>query len=296
MPLTPEIESARTTAQTAQQALGELTAGGYTIGDELKKRIQEAYDYNKDIVGPLDTATLGYTGAPTEARNIFSNPESERYVFNPFQQEQLVSQYTQGKALPMLTLGNVLGQRMGRISDTIGAGTNAYNAQTARQQGTYNAAQQNYQNLLSEYQLSQPETTIIEANGRQLLINSKTGEIIQDLGAAPVSGGGSGVDYAALAQLLGLSNNQTTGTGSDLGNFWEEEGSLFDSLTSTEKRKVLEMSAMQPGKSVEQLAQQVINERGKTATPASGSVIGASGTAGIDTGNINLTYPSNFRF
>lgn len=217
MALPGDIEAARTTAQTAGSALGELTAGGYTIGDELKKRVQEAYDYNKDIIGPLDTATLAYTGAPTEARSIFSDPTSERYVFNPFQQEQLVSQYTQGKALPMLALGSILGQRMGRIEDLIGAGTRAYQANTARAQSDFDVKQQLYQNLLNEYQVEQAgysQATIDDGGRKYLITYDSQGNVVnrQDIGEADKSGGSgsSYPDLSWLADILGSSGNVIT--------------------------------------------------------------------------------------
>ena len=191
MALPGNIESARTTAQSAASALGELTAGGFTIGDELKKRVQDAYDYNKDLVGPLDTATLAYTGAPTEARSIFSDPGSDRYTFNPFEQEKLVSQYTQGKALPMLALGSVLGQRMGRTDDLIGAGTRAYQAETSRAQSNYDVQRQLYQDLLGEYQTSEANKQWLDLGDRKVLVDA-SGNIISEQPISDTSSGGGG--------------------------------------------------------------------------------------------------------
>jgi hypothetical protein len=191
MALPGNIESARTTAQSAASALGELTAGSYTIGDELKKRIDEAYDYNSDVVGPLDTATLGYVGAGTQALGKYGDPTSPDYIPGAGTRQAAVSGYIQSKALPMLTLGNILGTRFGRIDDLIGAGTRAYQANTARAQSNYEAQRQLYQDLLNEYQISQPEKQWINLGDRYALID-ENGNIISEQPITDTSSGSGG--------------------------------------------------------------------------------------------------------
>ena len=157
MALTPEITQAGEAASSLAAGAGQMGAESFTVGDILKQKSLDAYKNNQDIIKPLDEATASYVQAPSEARAKYSDPGSENYVFNPFQAENLVSQYTSQQSLPMLMLSSIMGQRFGRIDDTIGAGTRGFQAASAAQQAKAGQAQQNYQNLLGEYQIGQAQ-------------------------------------------------------------------------------------------------------------------------------------------
>lgn len=205
-----QITSARDTASQLSGVASDYAAGEQSVMDILRGKIQEAYSSNQDLIGKLDQSIGNYLPSPQVGREKYQN------IFNPFQRESLVSQYTANQAIPMMTNAGLLGQRLGRIEDLVGAGTRAYGAESARKQGKAQTAQQQYSNLLNEYQIMQPQTSVIEADGRQLLINSKTGEVIQDLGAAPPKAG-SGSDFSGLESLLGLLMGAEGGDWEDLG-------------------------------------------------------------------------------
>lgn len=202
--LPAEVTNARARAQELTGAAGQYSAAEPTISDLLRQKVQQAYADNQDIVAPLDEATTNYISAPSEARSQYEN------IFNPFQREALVSRYTANQALPMLSLSNIYGNRMGRIDDTIGAGTRAFQAAAAAKAAEAQQANQLYNTLLNEYQIQQslaqankPQTTIIESGGRQLLIDSQTGKTIQDLGPVQTSsGGGDGVLTRLFSDIL----------------------------------------------------------------------------------------------
>lgn len=143
------LEEARNKVSDTLNKYTDLASGQNTIADVLKQKATEAFNYNKDIVGPLDKATSEYYSAPSVAREKYQD------IFNPFTREKLVSQYTGNAALPMLSYANMLNQRGGRIEDIIGAGTNAFKAQTTAAQGASQQAQTEYENLLKEYELNQ---------------------------------------------------------------------------------------------------------------------------------------------
>lgn len=69
----------------------------------------------------------------------------------------MVSQYTANKSIPMLTLSNVLGQRMGSISDIIGAGTGAYQAKATDAANKAKQVQQLYQDIFGEYKFGEEQ-------------------------------------------------------------------------------------------------------------------------------------------
>lgn len=145
MPTLQELESARNNAQTTSANAGQFAAGSYNVESELRKKLEDAYNANQDIVKPLDESTQSYLAAPAEGREKYQD------IFNPFQRENLVSQFQGNKAIPMLSYSNLYGSRVGSIADQMSAGTGAYNAQTALAQNQAQQAQQLYQNLFGEY-------------------------------------------------------------------------------------------------------------------------------------------------
>lgn len=146
--MTPEIEKAKSEYTAAAKAANDVSSGQYEIENVLKQKLTDAYNYNQDIVKPLDEATASYMTAPSEARVKYEG------IFNPFQREDLVSKYTQNQAIPMLTLSNILGLRQGSIADQLNAGIGGYQAKVAQSQGAAQLAQQNYDNLLNEYKVA----------------------------------------------------------------------------------------------------------------------------------------------
>lgn len=143
--LPDNVIQARNAATEATKTANTAAAGEPSISDVLRQKVTEAYSSSQDIVKPLDVATKNYLGAPQAGREKYQN------IFNPFQRENLVSQYVGNESLPMLSLSSILGQRFGRIEDTIGAGTRAYQADVAAKQGAAQLAKDLYDSLLTEY-------------------------------------------------------------------------------------------------------------------------------------------------
>lgn len=145
--LPDSVALAREKATQMGQSLGNLVGGEASISDVLKQKITEAYSQNADIVAPLDVATQTYFQAPSVAREKYQN------IFNPFAREKLVAQYQGNAALPMLSLSNIYGNRVGRIEDTLGAGIRGYEALVDTAKANYQAAKDEYSNRVNEYSL-----------------------------------------------------------------------------------------------------------------------------------------------
>lgn len=143
------ITSARSEADSAARTYGEVSAQVPSVPDVLKQKIIEAYKNSEDLVLPLDQATKTYLSAPAVGRGKYQN------IFNPFQRESLISQYVGNESLPMLSLSNIYGNRVGRIEDTIGAGVRGFQTVVAAKQAEAEAKRQIYQDLLSEYKLTE---------------------------------------------------------------------------------------------------------------------------------------------
>lgn len=170
-----DIQGAQQASQQATAKATELQAGGFTIGDQLKQRVEEAYDYNRDITSKLDTASSDYLSAPATGREKYQD------IFNPFQREALVSQYVGNQSLPMLMYSDILGHRQGRIGDLVGAGTNAYNAETARALGLAGQAGTDLTNLMDLYKLQQERADAERQYQLDLMKASSSGSSVFDL-------------------------------------------------------------------------------------------------------------------
>ena len=145
MPTLQDVEAARNKASQSAQTASSAASRGYTVEDELKTKLNEAYNYNQDIVKPLDDATSSYLTAPNVAREKYQD------IFNPFAREKLVAQYTGQEAKPMLSLANILGTRRGSIADTVNAGTNSYQAYATNLNNQAQLDRQGYQDVYGEY-------------------------------------------------------------------------------------------------------------------------------------------------
>jgi hypothetical protein len=167
MPVPENVTTAQTEAQNAEATSAGYVSGQFQVGDILKQKTLDYLNNNQDIIGKLDTAQAQYIGAPSAAREMYLTQGSPSQLRDPFAAEKLVSQYVAEKSIPMLALSSILGQRFGRIEDTIGAGTRAYqaqgamalaNAQAKRQTATdaFNAWLQGEELRLKEAQINKP--------------------------------------------------------------------------------------------------------------------------------------------
>ena len=143
--LPQNVIQARDAATQFAGKASQYAAGELTIGDKLRETINRLYGENQELVNTFDTASSNFLAAPATARDKFQN------IFNPFEREKLVSQYTQGEAIPMLSASNLIGHRFGRMEDMIGSGTRAYQAAAEVAKQKADAAKETYQNLLDEY-------------------------------------------------------------------------------------------------------------------------------------------------
>lgn len=181
-----EIPSAVTEARSEAGRLGKIAsdyaASSFTIPDQLRKTVQEALDYNKDVIQMRSTALADYMVAPDQANAKFgvqkfesgdkagqANPD---YIFNPFERNSAIQSFIGNQSVPFSFANTLLGMREGTIDRTVDAGTRAFQAQVAATQAAAEAARQTYNDVLSEFttktQLQQEQERIeiakLEAN------------------------------------------------------------------------------------------------------------------------------------
>jgi len=148
-----EIKETRQEAGRLGAEAAATGAGQYTFPYQLREALRKKLDYHKDIIEQQAGAQAEYFATPAKARAKYVKaPEEEGYI-TPIQAERLVAQERAQAYAPYASLTDILGQRMGTVSELVGAGTGAYQAQVAAAQGAAQQAQQLYQQLMSEYQM-----------------------------------------------------------------------------------------------------------------------------------------------
>ena len=141
---TPELGAAKTAAESAQTKANEYTAGNALLPYKLKEAVLKKLNYNQDIIKQQSEAQANWFAAPSAAREKYQN------VWNPTEREALVAKERAMAYQPYSELTDVLNTRMGNVSDIIGAGTGAYQAEGGLAQGQATLAQQKLADLYKQ--------------------------------------------------------------------------------------------------------------------------------------------------
>jgi len=134
----PELEQARTGAQTAATQAAAYQSASALLPEKLKQAIGEKLDYNKDIIEAKNKAMAEYFQAPSAAREKYQD------IWNPFQREKLVAEERAQAYLPYANLVDILGERRAGIKDIIGAATGLFGADVTAKQSAADIARQGY--------------------------------------------------------------------------------------------------------------------------------------------------------
>lgn len=204
------VNDARSGVAQAGSVLQDYAGKEFTIGEELKKVLNEATTPGKTDWANINATNMSnYLASPTKARAMYRDPESPNYIFNPSQSAAAMAEYTQADEIPFLASTQLFGLMMGGEKDMIDSGTNAFKAKQAAAQAAYQVAQQTYSDLLDEFKLTETlrqadeelaikkmtasksggatkrDTQVLDVDGERMLVDMQSGEIIQNLG--PVS-------------------------------------------------------------------------------------------------------------
>lgn len=212
------VEQARQQSQSAQQSATEFESKGYTLADQLRQAIGAKFG-ETGIPQATATARANYMAAPAQIRSDIAGQVRGGTIFSPSQQQALMAS-KMGSALVPLSAANIIQSAgYGTLEDMIGAGTRAWQAQTAQKQGAAQLAQTNYANILNELttraNIKEPEqgyTVNIPGIGPMKLSSSQALEYAMSKQKA--GAGGGGLD---LSSLLGLLNNQKVDVSTDHG-------------------------------------------------------------------------------
>lgn len=127
------------------------------------------------------------------------NPITERYA-------GMVKDTTNQQNMDFSAIDQAIARlKSGAPMESVNAATGIQNAilSADQWQQSFDAQQKQLgiENALREMQFSQPQTAVVDANGRRLLINQVTGEVIRDIGSTTTGSSGGGI--ADLMKLFG---------------------------------------------------------------------------------------------
>jgi len=149
----PDLAQARTRAGELGQQAVKYAGTGYTLPDELRQALLKKFDFNKDLIEAQSRAQAEYFAAPAEARAEYIKPIGAEDYISPVDVESLVAQRRAQAYAPYASLTGILGERKGTLEDIVGTAGRAWTGRAATAGGLAEVMQQQYQNLLNEYQV-----------------------------------------------------------------------------------------------------------------------------------------------
>lgn len=145
----PLVTQARTKAQQLGQQAVDFSARGNTLADELRKAVGERYA-DSPFATDAAQARSDFLSAGPQARSEVADMVTSGTILSPSQQAAILAS-KKAQALVPLTGSNLIQEAVfGSMEDLIGAGTNAWRAQSDRLSGLAGLAQTDYGNLLNE--------------------------------------------------------------------------------------------------------------------------------------------------
>lgn len=156
--------SAKADVQRTGEDSARVSGEAATLPFKLKEALQQKLDHNKDIISQSTDALADYIATPAESRARNEN------VWNPFQREALVARDRANALKPYQFFQDVLGQRMGQVSDIVGQGVAGWQGVIQQAQALAQLAQQKYTQAYSEYMgaagLQQDEDSMKQAQAQ----------------------------------------------------------------------------------------------------------------------------------
>lgn len=157
------ITESRNKAQSASDAATDFQSAALTIPDQLKKIVTETMTKNKDIIEGRSQTLSNYLSSPATAEARFGQEtladgtKNANYVFNPFQRNQVISDFVSANEVPFMTYNSLLGLTMGDSERFINAASNAMQAQSTVAQRAADKARQTYEDTLSEFKVGRED-------------------------------------------------------------------------------------------------------------------------------------------
>lgn len=150
------ILNARSQAENSATAANDFAVASATIPDQLKKAVSDAFSANQDLINERSKSFATMLSAPDVAESRFGTKTTDgavnqNYIWNPFERNQAISQFTSNATIPFTSQNYLLGLVRGSGADMINAGTRAFQAATTAKQGEVQIKRQSYTDALNEF-------------------------------------------------------------------------------------------------------------------------------------------------
>lgn len=162
-----DITGARNKASSASNTANYAQSSAANIGGELTEALKGVLSKENSLVEKRAEAESTLFSEPSAARARYADPNSENYVFNPYQRQALVDKSVAQAYKPYAMLTDYLGMSYGSIPEIVNSATGAYNASITPYILNSQTAQNDYSNILSQYGLEQQAAAAEAAQQQQ---------------------------------------------------------------------------------------------------------------------------------
>jgi hypothetical protein len=142
------ISGAKQDVEETTQAVADVSGAQPGLPFKLREALQKKLDYNRDIIEQQADVEADYIAAPARAREKYQD------VWNPFARERMVAEERAQAYKPYAVLSDVLGQRMGTVSDIVGQGVAGWQGIVNQANVLNQSAQQKLAQAMDEYQMA----------------------------------------------------------------------------------------------------------------------------------------------
>jgi hypothetical protein len=144
-----EAEAARQNAEGQSARAVDYNARSFTLADELRKAIGERFQ-DSPIVQDTAAVRSNFLSAGPQARSEVADLVNSGTILSPNQQQAILGEKRSSALVPLMGQNLMQQAAFGSLDDLISAGTRAFQAQSAQEQGLASLAESSYKNILNE--------------------------------------------------------------------------------------------------------------------------------------------------
>lgn len=198
----PNLAAARSNANQAQSAYGAAQQAAITLPDMLRESLSKKLGSENPVIAARDSSLKSYFdvagAAPLNVTHTSAGGNSD-HIFNPAQQQSLMTSQRGAALAPVSGLNALLGLEVGGMGDIIDSTGRAYQGVVTGLGNQAQSARQAYQDLFGELQARAQE----EAAARAAEEDARRWGLNYDLDVQKLQkSGGSGSGGADFSSLI----------------------------------------------------------------------------------------------
>lgn len=159
------IEPLEKTAQQLESKAVTSAAAGYNLPSQLRSAISERFA-NSPLIGQREEALKTVLTSPERSREAVASKVQGGTILSPTQQQSIMAAQRAADVVPLISINDLLQNQFGSISDLVNAGTGAYQAQVAADQGKAQLARTQSDNAFTRL-IKQAELELAQQKANQ---------------------------------------------------------------------------------------------------------------------------------